>query len=373
MSKSPAPGLYSPAFEHDSCGFGLVARLDDRPQRAIVDAALVALDRLTHRGAVAADGRSGDGCGLLLRRPEAFLAAIAAEAGLAWRPDDACGLVFLPDDDAGDARCREALAGALQARGLAVSGWREVPVDQAACGEVARRGLPRLAQVFVHAPGDGDGDAAGFERRLFLARRTAERALAGQPGFYVASLSAATLAYKAMVLPAALPSLFPDLARADLASSAVVFHQRFSTNTAPAWALAQPFRVLAHNGEINTIAGNRCWALARAAHWRTPHFDLAELQPLVSLEGSDSQSLDNMLELLLMGGMDLLSAMQKRWSGPEHSCVPVVAVTADAFEETQQRCLAAGFSRCLAKPFRVEEISNLLQKLGVGPTRPASH
>lgn len=308
MNTSPAPGLYSPAFERDSCGFGLVARLDDRPQRAIVDAALVALDRLTHRGAVAADGRSGDGCGLLLRRPEAFLAAVAAEAGIGYRPGDACGLVFLPDDDDGDARCRAALADALQARGLAVAGWREVPVDLGACGELARRGMPRLAQVFVHAA--GDGDPAGFERRLFLARRAAERALAGEAGFYVASLSATTLSYKAMVLPSALPALFSDLARPDLASSAVVFHQRFSTNTAPAWALAQPFRVLAHNGEINTIAGNRCWALARAAHWRTPHFDLDELQPLVSLQGSDSQSLDNMLELLLMGGMDLLQAMR---------------------------------------------------------------
>src|SRR5690606_31187963 len=131
--------------------------------------------------------------------------------------------------------------GALRDRGLAVAGWREVPIDRAACGEVARRGLPRLAQVFVHAP--DDGDAAGFERKLFLTRRSAERALAEQPGFYLASLSAATLAYKAMVLSAALPALFPDLAGADLASSAVVFPQRFSTTTAPAWALAQPFRV----------------------------------------------------------------------------------------------------------------------------------
>ncbi|ODS64352.1 MAG: glutamate synthase large subunit [Arenimonas sp. SCN 70-307] len=308
MRTSPAQGLYSPAFERDSCGFGLVARLDDAPSRALVDAALVALDRLTHRGAVAADGRSGDGCGLLLRRPQAFLAAIAAEAGLAFGPGDACGMVFLPDDDARADAGRAALDAALTAQGLGVSGWRTVPMAQAACGPVARAGMPRVAQVFVRAPPGGDG--ADFSRRLFLARRAAEQARAQDPDFYVASLSPATLAYKAMVLPSALPALYPDLARPELASSAVLFHQRFSTNTAPAWKLAQPFRLLAHNGEINTITGNRSWARARAAHWRTPHFDLAALQPLVAMEGSDSQSLDNLLELLLAGGMDLLQAIR---------------------------------------------------------------
>ncbi|KFN52063.1 hypothetical protein N790_12980, partial [Arenimonas malthae CC-JY-1] len=197
---------------------------------------------------------------------------------------------------------------ALRAQGLAVHGWREVPVSRADCGEIALRGLPRIGQVFVAAP--EDGDAAAFERRLFLARRAAEQALADAPDFYVVTLSAATLGYKAMVLPEALPRVFPDLARPELASSVIVFHQRFSTNTAPAWKLAQPFRVLAHNGEINTIEGNRAWARARAAHWHSELLDLPALQPLVAMQGSDSQSLDNMLELLLAGGMDLLQAMR---------------------------------------------------------------
>ncbi len=308
MPAAPAPGLHSPDFERDSCGFGLIAHLDDRPRRDLVDAGLQALARLTHRGAVAADGLSGDGCGLLMRRPQVFLETIAAEAGISFGAADAVGMVFLPADDTAAAQARDALAAALQAQDLAVAGWRVVPVSRADCGEIALRGLPRIEQVFVPCP--ADIDAAAFERRLFLARRAAEQALAGDDHFYVVTLSAWTLGYKAMVLPEALPRVFPDLARAELATSVVVFHQRFSTNTAPAWKLAQPFRLLAHNGEINTIEGNRHWARARAAHWQTPLLDLAALQPLVSLHGSDSQSLDNMLELLLAGGMDLLQAIR---------------------------------------------------------------
>nr|MBP6627393.1 glutamate synthase large subunit [Arenimonas sp.] len=308
MPAPPAPGLHSPDFERDSCGFGLIANLDDRPSPGLVQAGLRALARLTHRGAVGADGLSGDGCGLLIRRPQAFLAAAAAEAGIAFEGNDACGTVFLPEDPARAATARAALATALAARRLVVSGWRVVPVSRADCGEIALRGLPRIEQVFVGAP--ADQDATGFERDLFLARRAAEQALAGEPEFYVVTLSAATLGYKAMVLPDALARVFPDLAHPALASSVVVFHQRFSTNTAPAWKLAQPFRLLAHNGEINTIEGNRHWARARAAHWHAPALDLAALTPLVSEHGSDSQSLDNMLELLLAGGMDLLQAIR---------------------------------------------------------------
>jgi glutamate synthase (NADPH/NADH) large chain len=308
MPAPPVPGLHSPDFERDSCGFGLIANLDDQPGRGLVVAALSALARLTHRGAVGADGLSGDGCGLLIRRPERFLANTAAESGLRFDAGDACGMVFLPLDDTAASSARDALGSALQARGLAVSGWREVPVSREDCGEIALRGLPRIEQVYVRRPA-GMG-APSFERELFMARRAAEKSLAGEAGFYVVTLSAVSLGYKAMVLPDALSRVFPDLAREDLASSAVVFHQRFSTNTAPAWQLAQPFRLLAHNGEINTIEGNRHWARARAAHWRSPHLDLAALQPLVCEHGSDSQSLDNMLELLLAGGMDLLQAIR---------------------------------------------------------------
>ena len=308
MSAASPRGLYAPAFERDSCGFGLIANLDDRPSRDLVSAALVALGRLAHRGAVGADGRSGDGCGLLIRRPEAFLRAIAYEAGIDPGADFAVGMVFLPQDEAAAIRSRHALEQALRGEGLGVAGWRVVPVAIEACGEIARRGMPRIEQVFVTTP--TAQAAADVERALFLARREAERRLAHEADFYVVSLSQGTLGYKAMVLPDALPSLYPDLARADLAASVVVFHQRFSTNTAPAWKLAQPFRLLAHTGEINTIEGNRQWSIARGARWSSPRVDFARLQPLVSLHGSDSQSLDNMLEALLVGGMDLLQAMR---------------------------------------------------------------
>ena len=308
MDSAVPKGLYAPGFERDSCGFGLIADLDDRPDRGLVEAALTALSRLAHRGAVGADGRSGDGCGLLIRRPAAFLAAIAAEAGIRPRPNFAVGMVFLPDDERDAAFARAILTSALASQRLEVAGWRIVPVDREACGPIALAGMPRIEQVFVDAP--EALSASDFERSMFLARRSAEKSLASLPGFYVVSLSTATLGYKAMVLPDALAAVYPDLARADLASSVVVFHQRFSTNTAPAWKLAQPFRLLAHNGEINTIEGNRHWSLARGARWSTPRLDFGQLQPLVSLDGSDSQSLDNMLEALLVGGMDLLQAMR---------------------------------------------------------------
>src|SRR4249919_3131447 len=276
--------------------------------RSLVAAALTALTRLAHRGAVGGDGRSGDGCGLLIHRPELFLRTIAAEAGLSLGSQFAVGMVFLPVDTQAATLSRSTLADALVAQGLRVAGWRKVPVSREDCGPIALAGMPRIEQVFVDA--DETLSLADLQRALFLARRSSEKSLAGSPEFYVVTLSATTIGYKAMVLPNDLAAVFPDLARAELASSVVVFHQRFSTNTAPAWKLAQPFRLLAHNGEINTIEGNRHWSLARGARWSTPRVDFSQLQPLVSLDGSDSQSLDNMLEALLIGGMDLLQAMR---------------------------------------------------------------
>ena len=201
MDQPGAPGLYDPAFERDSCGFGLLADLHDRPARALVADALAALARLAHRGAVGADGRSGDGCGLLVRRPEAFLRAVADEAGIAPGPRFAAGTVFLPRDPGEAAQCRETLAAALRARGLEVAGWRRVPTDPAACGPIALAGVPRVEQVFVRVAASAR-DAADVELDLFLARRHAEQALAAQPAFHVVTLSAASLGYKGMVLPA---------------------------------------------------------------------------------------------------------------------------------------------------------------------------
>ncbi|MGH8267880.1 MAG: glutamate synthase large subunit [Steroidobacteraceae bacterium] len=305
-----SPGLYKDAYERDSCGFGLVASLDDAPSHALVRTAVTSLTRLTHRGAIAADGKTGDGCGLLLKRPEGFLRALAAEAGIALATRFASGLVFLSHDAQLAGEARVVLAAQLARQGLEVAGWRLVPSNPDACGAQALKTLPVIEQVFVNCRLPSLDEAA-FNRRLFMARRLAEKALAADPVFYVPSLSASTIVFKGMVMPQYLTRFYPDLDDPRLETSVAVFHQRFSTNTLPQWRLAHPYRYLAHNGEINTVQGNRNWATARGPLLSSPLLpDLQQALPLVSLTGSDSQSLDNMLEVLLMGGLDPLHAMR---------------------------------------------------------------
>ncbi len=303
-----AAGLYEPAFERDSCGFGLIANLDDLPSHFVVETAIAALGRLTHRGAVAPDGKTGDGCGLLIKFPFRFLREVGEELGFELAERFAAGTVFLSHDKAVAATARAVIESAIRETGLEVAGWREVPTDPSVCGEVALKTLPRIEQIFVNA---SEGMQRGrFNRRLFLARRRAENRL-DDGETYIASLSSATISYKGMIMPAALPDFYPDLRDPRLESSVCVFHQRFSTNTLPEWRLAQPFRFLAHNGEINTIQGNRNWAQARAKNFRSDKLDdISDLDPVVSLTGSDSSSLDNMLEVLRAGGMDVLQAMR---------------------------------------------------------------
>jgi len=302
-------GLYREAYEKDSCGFGLIANLDDTPSHWLVKTAIASLNRLTHRGAIAADGKTGDGCGLLLKKPEKFLRAVAKEAGIKLAPLFAAGNVFLNPDAALAARAREELARLLAGEGLALAGWRRLPTDPAVCGAEALKTLPVMEQLFVNAP--AEIEAAEFNRKLFMARRRAEQALASDPVFYLPSLSAATIVYTGMVMPTHLAEFFPDLADPRVESSVALFHQRFSTNTLPQWRLAHPYRMLAHNGEINTVEANRNWAVARGPVLKTPLLpELHDILPLVSLHGSDSQSLDNMLELLVMGGLDVLHALR---------------------------------------------------------------
>ncbi|HEV2285365.1 MAG TPA: glutamate synthase large subunit [Steroidobacteraceae bacterium] len=307
--QAPSPGLYKEAYERDSCGFGLIASLDDAPSHSLVRTAIASLNRLTHRGAIAEDGKTGDGCGLLLKKPESFLRAVAAETGIRLTERFASGLVFLSREPQAAGEARVQLAAEIGRQGLEVAGWRRLKVNRSACGAEALKSLPAIEQVFVNCT--PAIDEAAFNRRLFMARRLAEKALAADPVFYVPSLSASTLVFKAMVMPEHLAQFYPDLADPRLESSVAVFHQRFSTNTLPQWRLAHPYRYLAHNGEINTVQGNRNWAQARGPLLNSPLLpDLKEVLPLVSLEGSDSQSLDNMLEVLLMGGLDPLHAMR---------------------------------------------------------------
>ena len=301
-------GLYRPEFERDNCGFGLIAHMDGKPSHWLVMTAIKALERLTHRGAIAADGKTGDGCGLLLKKPDRFMLQIASGAGFELTEIYAVGMVFLNQDAQRAAAAKARLESALQEEGLSVAGWREVPTDPSACGEEALRTLPHIEQVFVNAaPGLTETD---FERHLYIARRVCEKQLADDDMFYIPSLSSRVISYKGLVMPANLPVFYKDLSEGGLESALCVFHQRFSTNTWPQWRLAQPFRYLAHNGEINTIQGNRNWSVARGHKFETPQLPMEKVRPLVSMTGSDSNSLDNMLEALLAGGMNIFRAMR---------------------------------------------------------------
>ncbi len=301
--------LYNPNDSKDNCGFGLIAHIEGQPSYRLVRTAIDALDRMQHRGGIAADGKTGDGCGLLLQKPDAFFQAIAQENGWKLGKKYGVGMIFLSQDAEKAEAARQVINEELMKETLDVVGWRKVPVDNSVLGDLAAQGVPVIEQVFVNAP--PGWRKRDLERRLFMARRRAEKQLMDDPDFYVACLSALVTIYKGLVMPKDLPNFYLDLADTRMESAICVFHQRFSTNTLPKWPLAQPFRFLAHNGEINTIRGNRDWAQARSGKFSTPLLpDLQSAAPFVNSDGSDSSALDNMLELFLAGGMDLFRAMR---------------------------------------------------------------
>ena len=308
--KLPTEGLYRPDFERDNCGFGLIAQMDDEPRHILVTNAIEALVRMTHRGGIAADGVTGDGCGLLLKKPDTFLRARAADQGLEIADLYSAGMVFLNQDEAKADAARQELNTQLERQGLSVAGWMKVPVNPEVCGTEALASLPQFEQIMVNAP--ADMDEAKFNGLLFSARRLAEKTIeANDDTFYVASLSSRMVSYKGLVMPVDLPKLYTDLGDENFKTSIAVFHQRFSTNTFPQWRLCQPFRFIAHNGEINTIRGNRNWANARAHKFQTDKLpDLQDMHPLVNNSGSDSSSADNMLDVLTAGGMDIFRALR---------------------------------------------------------------
>src|SRR3954451_18653974 len=306
--------LYKPAFEHDACGEGFVARVSGHQDHDVLVKALQAVSNLTHRGAVDADAKTGDGSGVLTQLPRKLLVREAERRGFRVdRPSDlALGMVFLPRNDlvARDL-CTALVDHALRAQGLTIVGWREVPIDLGALGEKALDTRPEIRQVIVARP-SGLVDDTAFERALYRARKDAEGRIAeqGVQGFYVPSLSSRTVVYKGLMLAPQLPAFYADLRDPDFQTALALFHQRYSTNTLPNWLLAQPFRFLAHNGEINTLQGNRNWMRAREANLTSPVWrDAAEtLRPVVWEAGSDSASLDNVLELLELSGRDVIHA-----------------------------------------------------------------
>lgn len=309
VAQDQPQGLYQPEQFRDNCGFGLIAQMQGEASHHLVQTAIHSLSCMTHRGGIAADGKTGDGCGLLLAMPKAFFRAEAEKLGVELTDIFAAGTVFLNIDPALAKHARDVLNAEITAEGLAVAAWRVVPTDNGALGEIAMRSLPVFEQVLVNnAVGLSEVE---FNRKLFLARRRAEQKLQSDPLFYVTTLVSTVISYKGLMMPAAIDSFYTDLADERLASHIVVFHQRFSTNTLPRWPLAQPFRYLAHNGEINTITANRNWSVARTPKFENPLLPgLLDMKPLVNRTGSDSSSLDNMLEILVGGGMDLFRALR---------------------------------------------------------------
>ncbi|MCH8105141.1 MAG: glutamate synthase large subunit [Proteobacteria bacterium] len=320
-------GLYQPGFEKDSCGFGLIANIDDMPSHWLIKTSIGALGRLTHRGAVAADGKSGDGCGILLKKPDSFLRGKAAELGIICAEQYAVGTIFVSPHEGETEISQSITEQKIADQGLQFAGWREVPTDPSACGEEALKSRPAIFQAYINAP---EGmTLAEFERSLYLARRAISKAHEAHENervndyYYITSMSSTVLSYKGLVMPEYLPVFYPDLNDESMESAICVFHQRFSTNTWPQWRLAQPFRYLAHNGEINTIQGNRNWANARAYKFKSELLpDVEAIKPLVNMSGSDSSSMDNMLDFLLSGGMDLFRAMRllipPAWQNIDH-------------------------------------------------------
>ncbi|HEY8126295.1 MAG TPA: glutamate synthase central domain-containing protein, partial [Methylocystis sp.] len=321
-----AQGLYDPAKEHDSCGVGFVANMRNEKSHAIVEMGLQILLNLDHRGAVGADPKLGDGCGILLQIPHEFFKAECAKLGieLPAAGDYAIGQFFLPRDPETRASARGIIEKSVKEEGLVVLGWRDLPIDSSDLGEAVKAVEPHHAQLFI-GRGQNVADADIFERRIYLARKAASNEIyrLGNGGreFYAVSVSSRTIVYKGMVLVSQLGEYFVDLKDARFVSALALVHQRFATNTFPSWRLAHPYRFVAHNGEINTLRGNLNWMAARQASVSSPLFGdgISKLWP-ISYEGqSDTACFDNALEFLVRGGYSLAHAVMmlipEAWAG----------------------------------------------------------
>ncbi|MCX8048716.1 MAG: glutamate synthase large subunit [Methylohalobius sp.] len=320
-------GLYDPKHEHDACGVGFVADIQGRKSHTIIEHGLEIVTNLTHRGAVGADPLAGDGAGILIQIPDRFLREECAKQGIALPPAGhyGVGMVFLPQRLEHRIQCEQILEKFITAEGQTVLGWRDVPTDNRRIGESAREVEPVVRQIFV-GRGKNCEDQCAFERKLFVARKQTENyirrlSFADPAGFCIPSLSSRTLVYKGMLLAAQIGYYYPELHDKRMVSALALVHQRFSTNTFPSWELAQPFRMIAHNGEINTLRGNLNWMAARRHAMKSELLgeDLNKLWPLIAEGQSDSACFDNALELLVAGGYSLAHAMMllipEAWAG----------------------------------------------------------
>ncbi|MGH3975938.1 MAG: glutamate synthase subunit alpha, partial [Pseudonocardiaceae bacterium] len=300
-NQRPTAGLYDPSYEHDACGVAFVADLAGRRDHGIVRKALTALRNLEHRGARGGEPDTGDGAGILFQVPDDFFREVV-DFTLPELGRYAVGTAFLPADDAEVTTAIEAIA---TEEGLRVLGWRQLPVNPDGVGPMARSVMPRFRQLFL-AGADNVG-GMDLERRAYCVRKRAERDV----DVYFPSLSGRTIVYKGMLTEEQLVSFYPDLSDERVTSSLAMVHSRFSTNTFPSWPLAHPYRYVAHNGEINTLRGNRNWMHARESQLATDLIpgDLDRLYPIVTHGASDSASFDEVLELLHLGGRSMPHAV----------------------------------------------------------------
>lgn len=300
----PKQGLYDPAHEHDACGVAFVARMDGQPTHAIVEQGLEALRNLDHRGATGADEAAGDGAGILVQVPDAFLRE-EVDFTLPLQGHYAVGMAFLPTNEQERREARAAIESIAHEENLDVLGWREVPVRTDTLSPISLGAMPHMEQLFVSSPTGVAG--LHLDRITFALRRRAQ----AEVGTYFASLSARTLVYKGMLTTDQLEEVYPELHDGRLTSALALVHSRFSTNTFPAWELSHPYRMIAHNGEINTVRGNRNWMRSREAQLKSNRIpgDLERLFPICNPEGSDSASFDEVLELLHLGGRSLPHAV----------------------------------------------------------------
>ncbi len=324
----PTEGLYDPAYEHDACGVAFVVDIKGRKSHKIIDNALTILKNLLHRGACGCEENTGDGVGILIQKPHKFFQRVCADIGIVLPESESygAGMVFLPVDQTQSKRCQEIFKQIIEEEGQQLLGWRDVPTDDSLLGPTARAGEPTFKQIFIAR--NDELESAAFDRKLYVIRKRVEytiwnSGLSELDMFYIPSLSYRTFLYKGMLTGTQFEPMFPDLTDADVESSLALVHQRFSTNTFPAWKLAHPFRYISHNGEINTVRGNANWMRARESLCESELFgdDLKKLFPIVIEGGSDSATFDNVMEFLHMAGRPLphavLMMIPEAWSGHE--------------------------------------------------------
>jgi len=307
-------GLYDPGHEHDSCGVGFVANIDGQKSHIIIDKAIEVLQRLLHRGAIGGDLKTGDGAGVLVQIPDKFFQAQSSFLKIRLPKEGyyGVGMIFMPEDQKLNTKCRQIIEDVVKGEGLSLLGWRPVPVDDTTIGDIAKNAQPSIVQCFIQGK---DINGLTLERKLYVVRRQIElrieKTLNLGDRFYIPSLSTRVICYKGMMMGSQVRDYYLDLRDKDFISAFAVIHQRYSTNTFPSWKLAQPFRYLGHNGEINALRGNLNQMRSREQHLKSEIFgdDLKKVLPVIDESGSDSACLDNALELLTLSGRDIAHAM----------------------------------------------------------------